>query len=325
MRLLHLTDTHLGARFSGRPTTGVAAPPRGWSRAQDHQDALDRALALADELDVDAVVHSGDVFDRSKPPWRWLKAAAESLARAARERPVVVLSGNHDRLGLTRTLPLHVPDLHIVDRPTNLTLRLRSGEVRLACVPYRRNVPGFRHGLEQALGPGADLMVCHQAFDGVVVPGLTFRVGAQRDTVGAGDFDGLPRPDAILCGHIPPRQVVPCGGVPVVHPGCLLHTAMRDRAFPEGVAVWELEARVRWRFVDLPGRPLVEVRSVEDLVAVTDGAMVAVRDVGAELLPSLLDAIAERGGFVVGQPRSTGTRVSSVASARDQQLSMFAL
>ena len=325
MRLLHLTDTHLGARWAARPGGGV---PRAWSRAVDHQRALERALRLADEEDVDAIVHTGDVFDGGKPPWRWVQAAADALSKAARKRPVVVLSGNHDRHGLMRTLPLHVPDLHIVDRPTNLRLDTPGGAVRLACVPYRRNVLGWTHGLAQALSGGADLLLTHQAFDGVEVPGLTFRVGEQRDTVGAEHLDvpGASDLGAVLCGHIHPRQVVDCGGVPVVHPGCLTHTAMRDRHHPEGVAVWTLGDRPTWRFVDLPGRRLVQVSAESDLGHVDIGALVRVRapdgDADSELQRSLEQAVLLRGGWLLertGTSHRFGPR-----SSRRAQLRLFA-
>lgn len=299
--------------------------PRTWSRAVDHQRALERALALADDLDVDLIVHSGDVFDRSRPPWRWVVAGAEALRAAALRRPVVVISGNHDRLGLTRTLPQRVPDLHIIDRPGLVRIRTRQGSIRLACVPYRRNVIGWVHGATQALAGGADLLIAHQAFDGVVVPGLTFRVGAQRDTVGASHLrvasGGAPSVQAILCGHIHPRQVVDCGGVPVVHPGCLTHTAMRDRTHPEGIAIWDLEHRVSWRFIDLPVRPLVQVRAAADLQQVVPGALVRVRADG-ELGAWLDQAVAERGGWLLGRSQGAG-RPSERRPRRDQQLGLF--
>lgn len=308
MRILHLTDTHLGAWMT------VDGAPEEWTRAHDHQAALDRALALADELDVDAVVHTGDVFDRSKPPQRWVEAAAASLLQAARRRPVVVLAGNHDRLGLSRTLPLHGKDLHIVDKPAQVRLSTRSGPLRLACVPYYRSVKGWQHGVARAMGGAADLLLVHQAFDGVVVPGLTFRVGAQGDTVGAQHLRDLPEVPAILCGHIHPRQVVDCGGVPVVHPGCLTHTAFRDARHPEGLAVWTLEDRPQWRFVDQPGRTLRWVGSRVDVDRVQAGDLVRVRD------EAWVDGVRQRGGWLVGRP---GPRRPRPASDRHKQLKMF--
>lgn len=323
MRILHLTDTHLGAWWPLAPDASV---PRGWSRAVDHHRAFERALDRADELDVDLIVHTGDVFDRGRPPWRWVQAAADALTRAAARRPVVVLSGNHDRHGLSKTLPLHVPGLHIVDRPENVEIRGHSGDrVRLACVPYRRNVLGWVHGAHQALAGGADLLLAHQSFDGVRVPGLTFRVGAQRDTVGVehlgvGEGDGPVH--AVLCGHIHPRQVVACGPVPVVHPGCLVHTAMRDRAHPEGLAVWELGRTVRWRFVDQPGRALQVVRTPADLGGVVPGALVQVRVEEGACARDLEEAVRERGGWLMARSRTSSRRKMRPDPAR--QLRLFA-
>ena len=96
MRILQLSDTHLGVR--SRPPIG--APP-GWSRADDHRLAFDRALALA--VDVDLVVHTGDLFDRSRPPRKAAEEAIAALAAVARRVPVIVLRGNHDRRGLHRS------------------------------------------------------------------------------------------------------------------------------------------------------------------------------------------------------------------------------
>lgn len=307
MRVLHLTDTHLGAWWR------VNGAPPGWSRAADHHQAFEGALDLADELAVDVIIHTGDVFDRSRPPWAWVNAAAEALTRAARRRPVIVLSGNHDRHGLSRTLPLHVPDLHIVDTPQHLVLRLPTGTLRLACVPYSRSVTGWVHGATKALTPGADLLLTHQAFHGVVVPGLTFRVGAQPDTVGAAHLDGLPPPLAILCGHIHPRQVVDCAGVPVVHPGCLVHTAFRDRAHPEGVALWTLGDGVRWDFVDRPSRALRVVTDTSDLARVQPGDLVRVRS------PERVADVLAAGGWIL----PTRSRPPHARSDRDRQLRMF--
>jgi DNA repair exonuclease SbcCD nuclease subunit len=217
MKILHLTDTHLGAWW---PVQGA---PADWSRAQDHHQALCRALELGAVHGVDLIVHTGDVFDRSVPPAPWVHAAAQELARAAERCPVVVMPGNHDRHGLRRLLPLHVPDLYVLDGPEHL----RFGSVRLGAVPYRRDARAWAQGARQAVAGGVDLLLAHQAFDGAWAPGITFRVGAQADTVGAAHLPaGV---GAVLCGHIHPRQTLQIGGVAVVHPGPTAHTSFGDR------------------------------------------------------------------------------------------------
>ncbi|MFK7930267.1 MAG: exonuclease SbcCD subunit D [Myxococcota bacterium] len=314
MRLLHLTDTHLGAWMN------VRGAPDDWSRAHDHHRALVWALELAEALDEDAIVHTGDVFDRSKPPPQWAQAAADALVVAAAARPVVVLSGNHDRQGFKRTLPMGVPGLHVVDKPAQVQLHTRSGAVRLGCVPYYRSRKGWKFGAHKALNGGVDLMLVHQAFDGVEVPGLTFRVANQGDTVGAEHLHGLPSPAAILCGHIHPRQVVPCGGVPVVHPGCLTHTAFRDRAHPQGVAVWTLEQEPRWRFVDRPARAMRVVATEADVRGLVPGSLVRLGS------PALEEQVLNAGGWIAGPVGGpTQARAQTVVSrARGpRQLRMF--
>ncbi len=102
MRLLHLTDTHLGlVRPVHRP---VDPGIRSDLLQLDAERAFREALAPALQGEVDAVVHTGDLFDRSQPPRRAVLAAAEWLGQVARRVPVVVMAGNHDRRGLARYL-----------------------------------------------------------------------------------------------------------------------------------------------------------------------------------------------------------------------------
>lgn len=91
MRFLHTSDWHLGRSFHREGMTG-------------HQAAwIDHLVQTARAEKVDAVLLSGDVFDRALPPVDAVALADEALARlAAAGVRVVVTSGNHDsaiRLG----------------------------------------------------------------------------------------------------------------------------------------------------------------------------------------------------------------------------------
>ncbi|MSP54769.1 MAG: hypothetical protein EXR69_04060 [Myxococcales bacterium] len=84
MRILHVTDSHLGIRwhFRGAPT--------GWSRADDHLLSFKAALANATDAvfdRVDAVIHSGDLFDRSHPPRRRCPRRHRSVHRVRARGP----------------------------------------------------------------------------------------------------------------------------------------------------------------------------------------------------------------------------------------------
>lgn len=286
MKVLHVSDTHLGADrwFRGAP--------KGWRRSDDHRDALRRALAPALAQEVDLVVHSGDLFDRSRPPARAVAEAKELLAEVGRITPVLIMPGNHDRRGLRG----HLGDLGRGVRVCDTPERVQVHGLEIAMVPF---LPEARLWAvaAHAVGQDADLLVAHQAFHGAHVPGFTFRVGAEPDTVGVEHLPTGVR--HILCGHIHPRQVLRLGDTFVVNVGSIERTAFSERAQPKGAALWEFGLTARWRFVDLPSRPMVVVRDEPDLDDVVPGALVRMApDTSADL-----DAVAlARGGWVAPRP-----------------------
>jgi predicted phosphodiesterase len=232
MRILHLTDTHLGSRWA---LSG--APPD--LRADDHVRALELALAPAVREEVDVVVHSGDLFDRSHPDRPALAAARRLLGEAARRVPVLVMPGNHDRHGLAASVA-DLPGVHLADEPR----RIEVGGVSFALVPFVRLAERFADALRR-LGP-ADLVVAHQAFDGHRVPGFRFRVGAQPDTIGEPHLPEWVR--HVMCGHLHPRQVVSVGAATVVCPGSTERTAFSEAEQTKGYALWQVGAEVRHRW-----------------------------------------------------------------------------
>lgn len=299
MRILHVTDSHLGVERR------VLGAPRGYRRSDDHLDALRDALGPALREDVDLVVHSGDLFDRSRPPTRVLVEAAALLADVARRTPVLLVNGNHDWRGYRRAFPVPPPGLDVVGAPARRVVR----GVAIALVPWMPTAGKWASAAEEAVGPGADLLVCHQAFDGARVPGLTFRAGVQADTLGP---EHLPAVRHVLCGHIHPRQRVRVGEAEVVMPGSTERTAFSERDDTKGAAIWTLGRAVEVRFHDVRTRPMVLVERPEDLARVTSGALVRVTG-GVD--PT---EILARGGFFVP------TAAPRPAPAPSPQLRLFA-
>lgn len=84
MRLLHVSDWHLGATL-GR-----------LSRDTDHDAVIDEMCAIAQECRPHLILHTGDLFDHGRPPAVEMRRALDALARLAELAPVVVLAGNHD-------------------------------------------------------------------------------------------------------------------------------------------------------------------------------------------------------------------------------------
>jgi exonuclease SbcD len=281
MRILHVTDTHLGAELQ---TWGH---PRGWRRADDALAALRAALEPALREEADVVVHSGDVFDRSAPPADAIAEGGALLKEVARRVPVLIVRGNHDRHGVGRHFPEGIPGVRFVDVPDRVVLK----GVSFACIPHQREAGAWTEAAAR-IGPGCDLVVAHQSFEGSRVPGFVFREGYPPETVGAA---GLPESVRhVLCGHIHPRQTVRIGGATVVHPGSTVRTSFREGPEPKGYALWELGRDVKWRFVDLEDRPHVEVSGESDVHRVGPGALVRLaRHASAEVAR----AVADRGAW----------------------------
>ncbi len=84
MRLLHISDWHLGA------TLGHL------SRAGDHEEVLEEEVRIAREFRPHLIVHTGDLFDWTRPAVDDLRRGFQYLGELAGIAPIVVLAGNHD-------------------------------------------------------------------------------------------------------------------------------------------------------------------------------------------------------------------------------------
>ncbi|MHB1569700.1 MAG: metallophosphoesterase family protein [Solirubrobacteraceae bacterium] len=91
MRIVHLSDTHLGFRQLHH----VDASGRN-VREQDVYRAFEQAIATAIELEPVAVIHSGDLFDSYHPASAALRVALDGFARLRDAGiAVVLIAGNH--------------------------------------------------------------------------------------------------------------------------------------------------------------------------------------------------------------------------------------
>lgn len=86
-RILHVSDTHLGNRQYSSDI-----------RKEDFAKAFEQAIDVAIENDVDAVVHTGDLFDDPVPSLPTVMRAADAL-KPLEERgiPFYGIVGNHER------------------------------------------------------------------------------------------------------------------------------------------------------------------------------------------------------------------------------------
>lgn len=85
MKLLHLSDLHLGKRLNE------------FSLVEDQKYILNQILEIVDRETPDALVIAGDVYDKAVPSVEAVGLFDDFLVRLAEKRlPVFVISGNHD-------------------------------------------------------------------------------------------------------------------------------------------------------------------------------------------------------------------------------------
>ena len=86
-RILHVSDTHLGNRQYGSDV-----------RREDFVDAFEEAIEYAIDEDVDAVIHTGDLFDSRDPRLPDLNRCIDVLQRLDdADIPFLGIVGNHER------------------------------------------------------------------------------------------------------------------------------------------------------------------------------------------------------------------------------------
>lgn len=260
MRVLHVSDTHLGI------DRWFLGAPRDWRRRDDHHAALRRALAPALREGVQLVVHSGDLFDRSRPPAASVAEAAALLFEVARRVPTIIMPGNHDRHGLRHHFADAPPGLRILDGPECVEL----AGLRLGVVPFHREPEQWAAAAALVAEQGVDVLIAHQAFDGSRVPGFTFRPAPGGETLGA---QHLPRGvGVVLNGHIHTRQNLRIGDAVVHHVGSTERTSWVERGEAKAASIWEPGCGAR--AVDTEPRPMMLVETEEQLGDVMPGALV---------------------------------------------------
>ncbi|MEO0406875.1 MAG: exonuclease subunit SbcD [Cyanobacteria bacterium P01_A01_bin.135] len=141
IKLLHLSDIHLGSGFSHgktNPTTGLN------TRFEDFVKALQQCIDRAIAEPVDLLLFGGDAFPDATPAPRVQEAFAQQFHRlSAAGIPAVLLVGNHDQhaqgqggasLSIYRTLG--VPGMVVGDRLTTHRIQTAGGVVQVVTLPW---------------------------------------------------------------------------------------------------------------------------------------------------------------------------------------------
>lgn len=134
MRFVHTSDWHVGKLLRGR------------SRADEHRAVLAEIAEVVDEVQADAVLVAGDLYDSAAPPPEADEIVIDTLLRLGRTgAAVVVITGNHDNARRLRALrPLFQRSgVTLLAEPVPAaaggvhSLTTRAGEpVHVAMVPF---------------------------------------------------------------------------------------------------------------------------------------------------------------------------------------------
>jgi len=270
MKLIHLSDIHLGKRVNE------------FSMLEDQAHILKKILAVVDEEKPNGVLIAGDVYDKSIPSTEAVQLFDDFLVRLAeRKLPVFIISGNHDspeRLSFANRLidavGIHLaPVYNGVVEP--ITLSDEYGPVNVYMLPFIKpahvrgffpdtEITGYSDAVAAAIGrmnidkTQRNVLITHQ-----------FVTGAQRsdseelsvggtDNIGAEVFCDF---DYVALGHIHGPQNMDSGRIRYC--GSPLKYSFSEAAQQKSVTVAELKEKgaLEIHTVPLiPRRDMVELK-----------------------------------------------------------------
>ena len=270
MKLIHLSDIHLGKRVNE------------FSMLEDQAHILKKILAVVDEEKPNGVLIAGDVYDKSVPSTEAVQLFDDFLVGLAeRKLPVFIISGNHDspeRLSFANRLidavGIHLaPVYNGVVEP--ITLSDEYGPVNVYMLPFIKpahvrgffpdtEITGYSDAVAAAIGrmnidkTQRNVLITHQ-----------FVTGAQRsdseelsvggtDNIGAEVFCDF---DYVALGHIHGPQNMDFGRIRYC--GSPLKYSFSEAAQQKSVTVVELKEKgtLEIHTVPLiPRRDMVELK-----------------------------------------------------------------
>ena len=270
MKLIHLSDLHLGKRVNE------------FSMLEDQQYILTEILHIMDEEQPDGVLIAGDVYDKTVPSAEAVALLDDFLVRLAkRDLQIFLISGNHDspeRMAFGGRL-MEGSGVHLAPvydgRVSPITLTDAYGTVNFYLLPFvkpahvrrcfpEREITTYTDALAAAIEAmgvdqtGRNVLVTHQFVTGAArCDSEELSVGG-TDNVDVSVFDPF---DYVALGHIHGPQRV--GRETVRYCGTPLKYSFSEAGHQKAVTVVELGSKgtVSVRTVPLiPLRDLVELR-----------------------------------------------------------------
>jgi exonuclease SbcD len=305
MKILHLSDVHLGMENYGRinPATGLS------TRLEDFCATFDEAIDRAIGEPVDAVLFAGDAYKTRDPTPTVQREFARRIRRLADAGiPTVLLAGNHDlpnaapRASSTEIFGvLGLPHVYVSRRVETLRLETRHGPLQVVTLPWITRSALLSHEdhrqrtlrelnevlvsrIEQMLGdqaarlepdlPAVLLGHCH-VFGAEVGAERWLAVG--EDPMVSPGALRHPNFDYVALGHIHRHQQI--AGEPLIaYSGSINRVDFSEEREAKGFCLVELApGRAELEFVEVRARPFVTVELTLDDDNPTEAVLRALR------------------------------------------------
>ena len=269
MKFIHLSDLHLGKRVNEI------------SMLDDQKYILSQIIRIIDTVQPDALLISGDVYDKSIPSAEAVTLFDDFLYRLAkRSLPVLIISGNHDspeRLAfggrLMQSSGIHISKVYDGDlQPITLTDAI--GEVHFWLLPFLKPIHVRQFFPEETIESYTDacaaaikhmplrndarnVLLAHQFVTGAATcESETVSVGG-TDNVDASVFSDF---DYVALGHIHSPQNV--GSNRIRYCGTPLKYSFSEAAHHKSVTVVELGKKGELHLELVPLIPRHDLREI---------------------------------------------------------------
>ena len=274
MKLIHLSDLHLGKRVNE------------FSMIEDQKYILNEILEIIDQEVPDGILLAGDLYDRPVPSAEAVQLFDSFLTRLAKRKiPVYAISGNHDSaeriaFGAHIMSGSGICMSPVYDGKTaKYCLTDSYGEVWVHLLPFIRPVT-VRHALEGEEGveeirtyqEAVQAAVAHMEIDKSkrnVLLAHQFVVGAMRcdsEEINVGGIDQIEVYvfsdfDYVALGHIHSPQNV--GGQKIRYCGTPLKYSFSEAGQQKSVTIVELWEKGTLDVREIPLKPLRDMRKLK--------------------------------------------------------------
>ena len=274
MKLIHLSDLHIGKRVNEFPMI------------EDQKFILIKILNIIDEVKPDGILIAGDVYDKSVPSAEAVSVLDDFIYRLSeRKIPVFIISGNHDsaeRLSFNNRL-VDLAGIHIAPAYNGniapYKLSDSFGEVNLYMLPFVKpsavrsvyqdeEISSYDDAVRVAIrkmdiDPSSrNVLVAHQFVTGAERSDSEEQSVGGLDNVDASAFDGF---DYVALGHIHGPQNT--GSKRIRYCGTPLKYSFSEANHKKSVTVVELKEKGSLEVSEIPLIPkhdMVEIRGTYD-------------------------------------------------------------